>query len=95
MALKISPAVQEKLDKKHGVKESEIVECFANCVGKYLDDTRQRHKTDPKTLWFVSETDRARKLKVAFILHVNGDIEIKSAFPPNATEQSLYNRLGY
>lgn len=95
MALKISSDVREKLDKKHQVSEREIVECFANRTGKFLDELRQYHQTNPKTLWFVSETDRARKLKVVFIQHPNGEIEIKSTFPPNQKELYIYQKFAY
>lgn len=95
MPLKISQDVREKLDQRHKVTEDEINECFANRTGKYLDELRQQHQTNPNTLWFVSETDHARKLKVVFIQHPDGVIEIKSTFPPNQTELNIYTRHGY
>lgn len=95
MPLKISTSVREKLKSKHQVKVCEIEECFANRDGEFLDDPREKHKSDPKTQWFVSETDHGRKLKVVFLQHEDGTIEIKSTFAPNATELCLYNRHAY
>lgn len=92
MNLKISPAVLQKLKEKHNVTEAEIVECFANRSGRFLADNREEHRTNPATLWFVSETDFARKLKVVFIQHSDGQVEIKSAFEPNPTELYIYNK---
>jgi hypothetical protein len=92
MNLKISPAVLKKLAEKHGVSEAQIVECFANRTGKMLLDNREQHRTNPPTQWFISETDYAVKMKVVFIQHPGGQVEIKSAFPPNETELCIYTK---
>ncbi|WP_457664703.1 hypothetical protein [Thiolapillus sp.] len=63
MGLKISPGVKEKLKKKHCVADDEITQC----TGRNLMDRREDHQTDPPTLWFISETDFGRLLKVVFI----------------------------
>ena len=94
MALKISTGVRDKLSRKEPpVTEAEIIQCFANKEGKFLLDTREEHKTNPPTQWFISETDYGRKLKVVFMKHKNGDIEIKSAFNPNETEKRIYTNF--
>jgi len=93
MALVISHNIREKLMHKHNVCEEEVSQCFANCTGKYLVDTREDHASDPPTLWFISETDYARKLKVVFILR-GKDVYLRTAFPPNETELSIYAKHG-
>ena len=96
MALIIKPDVWKKLETKHLIKVPwEIIQCFANRSGITLDELRQKHKTDPKTVWFVSETDSGRKLKIVFMQHPNRDIEIKSAFEPNPEEIAIYAKHGY
>lgn len=67
MNLKISDHVRNKLLRKHGVGEQDILECFANRCGGWLRDQREKHQTDPPTVWFVSKTDRGRLLKVVFV----------------------------
>ncbi|MBL1259354.1 MAG: hypothetical protein COB33_002340 [Thiotrichaceae bacterium] len=56
----------------------------------FLEDTREDHKTDPITKWFVAETDRGRKLKVVFMQADNLDIHIKSAYMANEDEKWIY-----
>lgn len=96
MAMIIDPDVWEKLVKKHRIDPPwEIIQCFANRFGIELDDIREEHKTNPKTVWFISETDCGRKLKVVFMRYPNGDIKIKSVFPPDAKEMAIYTKHGY
>jgi hypothetical protein len=84
------------MEERHHVKvPGEILECFANRTGRYLDDLREKNKTTPKTQWFISETDYGKKLKIVFIMHPNKAIEIKSAFEPNANELFIYNKHAY
>lgn len=92
MGLIISDAVRAKLTAKHQVREDEIEECFSNIEGKYLKDTRDDHKTDPETQWFIASTNYGRLLKVVFMLYPDGSIHIKSAFEPNSIEKSIYNK---
>jgi hypothetical protein len=92
--LVISAGVREKLDNKHGgVSEKEIDQCFENLCGFYLVDDREDNRTDPATLWFVSETNARRTLKVCFMV-IDGNIHIKSAYEPDYTEIELYNAKG-
>ena len=93
MALVISQRIREKLALKHSVCEEEVAQCFANRTGKYLQDTREDHASDPPTQWFISETDFAKKLKVIFVLK-DGDIFLRSAYPPNADELRIYAKYG-
>ena len=89
MALLISKEVTQKLKEKHKVSPHEIVECFVNRECGYLEDTREQHRTDPATQWFISENNYGRKLKVVFI-HLGSDIRIRTAFEPNDTESYIY-----
>lgn len=93
MSIIISQSIQEKLATKHNVTVEEVSQCFANRDGKFLIDTREAHDTDPKTQWFVSETDYGRKLKVVFVPR-DGDVYLRSAFVPNQTELGIYNKYG-
>ncbi|SRR6266446_5866769 len=101
MALWYSEDVRRKLAEKHGVSEDEVRQCFENLEGGYIKDTREEHLTDPPTYWFVSETNKRRVLKVAFIARkiktesgTETRVEIKTAYAPNADEIELYKRRG-
>lgn len=50
----ISPTICTKLKEKHQVTPKEITQCFENCDGEYLKDTREKHKTEPPTLCVYS-----------------------------------------
>lgn len=91
--LKISPDILRKLSLKHSVTRQEVEQCFINRVGRLLIDTRENHKTDPPTLWFLSLTDRSRLLKVVYI-QIGSTIHLKSAFSPNETEIEIFSRHG-
>lgn len=93
MALLISAKISEKLASKHHVSEEEVAQCFANRTGNFLFDTRENHASDPPTMWFISETDYGRKLKIVFVPK-NGDIYLRTAFAPNPDELRIYEKLG-
>lgn len=90
MALKVSKSIEEKLRDKHSVSVREVKQCFANVQGGALEDTRAKHKTDPATQWFISETDKGRSLKVIFMLDNENNIIIKSAYPPEEAAVKIY-----
>lgn len=92
MDLKISPKTIEKLRDKHGVSPQEVAECFANRWGKFFTDSRDEHRTNPPTWWFVSETDRGRVLKVVFVRYPDF-FAIKSAYEPEDGSDALYEKL--
>ncbi|MBS8233061.1 DUF4258 domain-containing protein [Marinobacter salarius] len=94
MTLKYSSAVKQKLAEKHGVSLEEVQQCFANREGGLLEDTREDHKTDPPSQWFIAETDYGRRLKVVFILK-NGDILLKTAYGPNQKEDTIYRKYAF
>lgn len=93
MGIIISEKIANKLMQKHNVTTDEVEQCFANITGKFLLDTREVHKSNPPTHWFIACTNRGRKLKVAFIPE-NGDIYIRSAFPPDENEMRIYDKFG-
>jgi len=101
MPLWYSEDVRKKLAEKHGVSEDEVRQCFENLEGDYIKDTREEHLTDPPTYWFVSETNKRRVLKVAFIARkvktesgTETRVDIKTAYAPDADEIELYKRRG-
>ena len=88
----ISAAIEQKLAGKHGVSRREVEQCFENCEGEHLEDTREEHLTDPPTRWFIALTNRGRLLKIVFMLK-DGKVWLKTAYEPNDTEIRIYNRL--
>lgn len=94
MSIKISKKILEKLaSKTPPVKPDEVAECFLNRQGGLLFDKRAQHATNPPTQWFISETDKGRKLKVVFVQN-GADSEIKTAYDPNSTEEFIYLKFG-
>jgi uncharacterized DUF497 family protein len=91
--LKITPDVLLKLSAKHSVTREEVEQCFYNKAGKLLIDTREKHKTNPPTLWFLALTNKGRLLKIVYI-QIENIIHLKSAFSPNQTEIDIYSRHG-
>jgi hypothetical protein len=89
----VSAAVRSKLDSKHQVTVREVEQCFENKVGLYLEDDREDHRTDPATLWFISETHRGRVLKVIFIF-AEGNVHLKSAYEPEPDAIAAYDLKG-
>jgi hypothetical protein len=93
MKLDISRDIREKLLTKHNVTEEDIIQCFSNDYGLgLLYDDREDHKTDPRTQWFIGETDFGRRLKVALVFDGHR-ICIKTAYPPNAEEERIYAKF--
>lgn len=95
MPLIISPAVKEKIEKKHKVSVREVEQCFDNRdrASRLLLDTREKHKTTPPTRWFLAKTNKNRLLKVVVVID-GQDIHLKSAFDPNDTEVAIWNKHG-
>lgn len=92
--IKCSEAVLEKLKDKHNVSYVEIKQCFINIDGGFLEDRRDDHATRPITEWFIAETRKGRKLKICFV-QVGTEIDIKTAFEPNAEEIRIYDKYAY
>ena len=91
--LKISEAVSKKLQDKHGVTRAEIEQCFLNRCGAMLIDTREKHRTDPATRWFLAKTNRGRVLKIVYI-PLDGGLVLRTAYDANPVERGIYARHG-
>lgn len=88
----VSEETSKKLKGKHGVSESEVMECFCNRDGPILEDIREKNRTIPPTKWFIASTNSGRLLKVVFIFYrVEREVVIKTAFEPNQNELDIYN----
>ena len=92
MAILISAKVLEKLQTKHSITAEDVEQCFATRESGFLIDTREDHKTDPQTLWFISDTYMGVHLKVCFIPS-GCDYIVKTAYPANKDEQRIYNKF--
>lgn len=90
--LRIDESIKRKLQVKHNVECSEVAECFANVTLGYLEDTRESHKTDPPTYWFVEQTDKGRQLFVAFMF-IDGQVVIKTAYDADERRLKLYRKI--
>lgn len=91
--LHISQAVIDKLTDRHKVSRREVEQCFANKCGLFLEDTREDHRSDPATLWFIAPTNVGRQLKVVFIFK-EGLVHLRTAYEPNPDEIEIYDRRG-
>ncbi len=87
--LVISEKTLEKLRDKHKVERREVEQCFENIDGPLLIDTREEHKSDPATLWFISKTNKDRLLKVAYIQR-GSKIYLRTCYDPNQEEVKIY-----
>ncbi len=89
-----SKKVLEKLEEKHcGITKTDVLECFDNSDGRALEDTREEHITVPPTQWFISETNRGKRLKVCFVyVEEENTVYIKTAFEPNDTEIYIFEK---
>ncbi|MEO9078486.1 MAG: hypothetical protein ABI268_04145 [Rhodanobacter sp.] len=90
--------ISEKIVKKLAGKEPpvdprDVQEAFANRTGKLLFDERDKHKTNPRTLWFVALTNHRRLLKVCFIPKADGP-HIRTAYSANDDELRIYRKYG-
>lgn len=86
----ISEKIRSKLTDRHSVTEREVEQCFENIEGPLLIDSREDHKSDPPTLWFISRTNKNRLLKVAYIQR-GGSVYLRTCYEPNETEMQIYS----
>ena len=89
--LVISQKTENKLAEKHQVRPNEVRPCFGNREAGFPEDDREDNRTDPPAKWFISYTNRGRKLKVVFVFK-EGKVFLKTAYPPNPDEISIYNQ---
>jgi hypothetical protein len=99
LRLVITERVMEKLVEKHKVSRAEVVQCFAmqcfaNKLGRLLEDDREDHRTTPPTRWFIAETDAGRELKIVFVRE-DDVVFLKSAYEPDAEEKRIYNKYAF
>ena len=94
MKIIVSDAVLIKLNHKHQVSIKEVEECFLNRSGGLLIDTREEHKTQPVTLWFVAATNKNRMLKVIYISD-GESVYIKSAYQASPDIIRIYEKYAY
>jgi uncharacterized DUF497 family protein len=94
MKIIVSDAVLIKLNHKHQVSIKEVEECFLNRAGGLLIDTREEHKTQPVTLWFVAATNKNRMLKVIYISD-GESVYIKSAYQASPDIIRIYEKYAY
>ena len=90
MRVLISAYTKFKLKTKHNIIKEDIVQCFENLIENPVIDSREEHRTEPPTQWFISDTDKGRRLKVVFIQISATAIVIKTAYEPNAQEEKIY-----
>ena len=89
MRLVITTQIRSKLFEKHKVTEEEVRECFLNRERTALKDEREKHQTEPPTLWFISKTNHLRDLKLVFMIKERNVI-LKTAYEPNEKEIQIY-----
>ncbi len=82
MDLKISKGITAKLKSKHKVTLEEVTEAILNYSGEILEDNRAQHQTKPPTIWYISETDAGRPLKLVFV--ATEPLTLKTAYQPSA-----------
>ncbi|EKT66281.1 hypothetical protein [Providencia alcalifaciens] len=93
MKLLISSKIRQKLAGKiPPVNEDDILQCFSNRSGHFLEDTREDNKTDPATKWFISETDYGVVLKIVCIFYPDKGVAIRTAYKPNDEELRIYQK---
>jgi hypothetical protein len=93
MPIVIHPPILTKLQNKNPpVTRREVEQCFENKAGRLLKDTREKHKTNPPTLWFIAKTNKNRLLKVVY-MQLGADVIVKTAYDPNVEEIYIYNKL--
>lgn len=88
--LHISPSVMEKIEAR-GISRADVEQCFLNREGGLCDDTRAVHLTDPLTQWFVSYTDKGRRLKIMFVPEKDGP-DLKSAYEATDEITRIYEK---
>lgn len=88
--LRISQDVLDKIGAR-GISRSDIEQCFFNRDGGLCEDTRAQHLTNPLTQWFVSCTDKGRRLKIMFVPEQDGP-DLKSAYDATDEIARIYEK---
>lgn len=79
--LYISDRITEKLISKHGINPLEVQKVWELYVGIILGDSREQHRTNPPTGWFLVIHSK-RLLKVVFVIDDDNTAYLKTAFYP-------------
>lgn len=91
MAVYISSKVKKKIKDKHGLTLDEVFEAISGRLAGFLEDTREEHKSDPPTYWFIGSTDFGKLVKIAFIFK-DGTMIIRTAYEANQRELAIYKK---
>lgn len=91
MAVYISSKVKKKIKDKHGLTLDEVFEAISGRLAGFLEDTREKHKSDPPTYWFIGSTDFGKLVKIAFIFK-DGTMIIRTAYEANQRELAIYKK---
>jgi len=71
-----------KIREKHGVELEEVKEAFFNRIDHMPRESREKHQRDYKKIWFISETDSGRLLKVVIAESDEDQLTLMSAYDP-------------
>lgn len=70
---------------------TEVEDAWYLHEGHFLEDTREDHKSEPPTLWFISETINGRKLKIVIVPNKElGVAALRTAYEPDENEVKIY-----
>lgn len=85
-------AIVEKLKSKEPTVEPwEVEDAFSRWEGKTVIDDRENNRTNPPTVWFISDTSEGRVLKVVGIFLINKkEFVVKTAYDPDDWEVKFY-----
>ena len=94
MRIIIYPLILEKLQNKHGVSADEVEQAFVNREGSLAKEVRPQNQRDEPRLWFISQTDKGRELKVVFFFDVDENAPVViTAYEPDDDEVKLYEKI--
>jgi uncharacterized DUF497 family protein len=84
--------IVSKLREKHKIEIEEVREAFLNYDGEFLKETRSEHQGENQKLWFISETDHDRILKIVFI-EDQDQLDLITAYDPDEEDITYYEKL--
>lgn len=80
--------VECKLLEKHDVSFLKAEEAFNNFSGFPLEDTREKHRSKPPTVWCLFETYDGRLLKIVYIPYSDKNLSVlRTAYEPDDMER--------
>jgi len=91
MQIVVSENIQEKILREHNVTVTEVEEAMFLHGSKYIIDDREKHKTHPPTVWFISESFEGRLLKIVIIPDIKREFaKLRTAYEPDEQEIQIY-----